>query len=93
MRWTNALPHRRLSLTVTRSYRNRVGPIPASPISPRRQPDLDYSQLATIMKDPERSGFADYRVASEGYFRAMGIPLVRGRLFDERDGPEAPTSP
>ena len=56
----------------------------------RRDEQIDYSQLATIMKDPERSGFADYRVASEGYFRAMGIPLVRGRLFDERDGPEAP---
>jgi putative ABC transport system permease protein len=51
---------------------------------------IDYTQLATIMKDPERSGFADYRVASEGYFRAMGIPLVRGRLFDHRDGREAP---
>jgi predicted permease len=56
----------------------------------RMDEKIDYSQLATIMKDPERSGFADYRVASEGYFRAMGIPLVRGRLFDERDGPEAP---
>jgi putative ABC transport system permease protein len=51
---------------------------------------IDYSQLATIMKDPERSGFADYRVASNGYFRAMGIPLLRGRLFDDRDGPDAP---
>jgi predicted permease len=51
---------------------------------------IEYSQLASIMKDPERSGFADFRVASEGYFRAMGIPLLRGRLFDGRDGPDAP---
>jgi putative ABC transport system permease protein len=35
-------------------------------------------------------GVADYCVASEGYFKALGIPLVRGRLFDERDGPDAP---
>lgn len=56
----------------------------------RMDEKIDYSQLATIMKDPERSGFADYRVASEGYFRAMGIPLLRGRLFDDRDGPAAP---
>jgi predicted permease len=33
---------------------------------------------------------ADYCVASEGYFKALGIPLLRGRLFDERDGPDAP---
>ncbi|MDQ3950841.1 MAG: ABC transporter permease, partial [Gemmatimonadota bacterium] len=51
---------------------------------------IDFSQLATLAKIPERTGTADFRVASEGYFRAMGIPLVRGRLFDERDGPDAP---
>ncbi|MDQ3951021.1 MAG: ABC transporter permease, partial [Gemmatimonadota bacterium] len=51
---------------------------------------IDFSQLATLAKIAERTGTADFRVASEGYFRAMGIPLVRGRLFDERDGPDAP---
>jgi len=35
-------------------------------------------------------GSADYCVASEGYFKALGIPLLNGRLFDERDGPDAP---
>jgi predicted permease len=37
-----------------------------------------------------RQGLAAFRVASEGYFQAMGIRLVRGRLFEERDGPDAP---
>jgi putative ABC transport system permease protein len=38
----------------------------------------------------ERSRDADYRAASAGYFAAMGIPLMRGRLFQENDGPDAP---
>src|SRR5437868_11834591 len=38
----------------------------------------------------ERSRDADYRAASAGYFGAMGIPLVRGRLFQESDGPDSP---
>ncbi|MGH7571204.1 MAG: ABC transporter permease [Gemmatimonadota bacterium] len=47
----------------------------------------DFGRLAN---DPVRTGYAEFRVASEGYFRALGIPLLRGRLFDERDGPDAP---
>ncbi len=31
------------------------------------------------------SGYTDYNVATSGYFGALGIPLERGRLFDERD--------
>jgi predicted permease len=37
-----------------------------------------------------RAGFAGYRIASEGYFRAMGIRLVRGRLFEPSDTADAP---
>jgi putative ABC transport system permease protein len=40
--------------------------------------------------NPARRGQANYRVASAGYFAAMGIPLRRGRMFDSRDIVNAP---
>jgi len=33
---------------------------------------------------------ADYRVVTPGYFRAMGIPLVQGRLLNEQDDRDHP---
>lgn len=46
----------------------------------------------TFRKDdnPLTTGEGEYRLASSGYFTAMGIPLVRGRFFDERDSGAAP---
>ncbi len=38
-----------------------------------------------IFKDREHTGDADYCVAMDGFFTALGIPLLSGRLFDEGD--------
>lgn len=45
---------------------------------------------ANCFTNPEHTGNADYVVASEGYFESLGIPLLRGRLFNGADGPTAP---
>ena len=39
---------------------------------------------------PDLNFSPDYQVVSAGYFRAMGIPIVRGRAFDGRDAATGP---
>jgi predicted permease len=53
-----------------------------------KQPRMD--DLEQLFHQSARTGDADYCVASEGYFRALGIPLRRGRLFDQRDTMDSP---
>jgi predicted permease len=58
-------------------------------MSPQEKtPTMD--DLGQLFHDFTRTGDADYCVASEGYFRTLGIPLRRGRLFDDRDTMDAP---
>jgi putative ABC transport system permease protein len=58
---------------------------------------LNPRDVPTRMEDFERlghnpsiTGYADYLVASEDYFRVLAIPLLRGRFFDNRDVMNAP---
>jgi len=44
----------------------------------------------SLFNQKERLGNADFCVATDGYFQALGVPLIRGRMFDERDGANAP---
>jgi putative ABC transport system permease protein len=46
--------------------------------------------FGVLFQQKERIGNADFCVATDGYFRVLGIPLIRGRMFDERDGANAP---
>ncbi len=46
--------------------------------------------IESLFANKEQTGQADFVVASEGYFQTLKIPVLRGRLFDDSDGPNAP---
>jgi predicted permease len=50
----------------------------------------DLGKQLDALAGTGKSGDADFRVASTGYFAALEIPLLRGRTFRESDGPETP---
>jgi predicted permease len=79
----------------------RVGAISAMPLDgglpdgmfllmSQNEVPSDLNGLLALFRNKERQGEADFGVATGGYFQMLGIPVVRGRLFDERDGPNAP---
>ena len=45
-----------------------------------------------INNNPSKKGNAAYRLASSGYFGAMSIPVLRGRMFDASDAVNAPNA-
>jgi putative ABC transport system permease protein len=79
-----------------------VGAVSALPIADGGLPDGMFLQMTQnelpktvdgfgpLLQQKERIGSADFGVATDGYFQVLGIPLIRGRIFDERDGPNSP---
>jgi predicted permease len=59
-------------------------------VLPRADIDLDPRDLESLFRDKTHTGYASYSVASPGYFAAMHIPLISGRMFDDRDRAGAP---
>ena len=53
-------------------------------------PPRDFGEFGEMIRSKERAGSAEFRLASASYFKTMGIPLVRGRLFEDRDTIDAP---
>jgi len=51
---------------------------------------LRMEDAERLFRVPERTGNAEFRLASPGYFEAMGITPERGRLFEARDTEDAP---
>jgi len=43
-----------------------------------------------LFQQKDRLGTADFGVVTGGYFQTLGIPLLRGRLFDDRDTADSP---
>ena len=64
-----------------------VGTVTALPLS-GGGPD----GMFLIANNPARKGQADYRLATAGYFAALRIPVLRGRMFDASDKFESPNA-
>ena len=58
-------------------------------MSPGANPKT-FDDLRPLFAQKELQGNADFAVATAGYFHVLGIPLIKGRLFEDRDGPDAP---
>src|SRR5271156_88364 len=49
-----------------------------------------FADFDTLAHNHITSGYADYSVVSDDYFRALGVLLLQGRFFDTRDVMDAP---
>ncbi len=55
-----------------------------------QKPPASLEEFVHTTQSPAQAGHALYCVAGADYFRTMGIPLIRGRIFGAQDGLNAP---
>jgi len=68
-----------------------VSSVGASTHIPLAGDNMNFAFFIEGRQSPEgRLPGADCRAVTPDYFNALGIPLVKGRAFSDRDGPEAP---
>ena len=59
------------------------------PKTPKNLDELGR-EFDLLFQQKQRLGEAEYCIATAGYFQALEIPLIRGRMFDDRDTADAP---
>ena len=57
----------------------------AEEVPTARNPEELGRQFGLLFQQKDRIGNADFGVVSEGYFQALAIPLLRGRMFNAGD--------
>jgi putative ABC transport system permease protein len=60
------------------------------PMDRQGQANFEFSIVGDPPLSPGKSITANYATVSPDYFRVMRIPLLRGRVFSERDSPSNP---
>jgi predicted permease len=55
-----------------------------------QMPPANFDEFGRMAQNRSQTGVAEYAVASEEYFRTLGIPLIRGRMFGEQDDLNSP---
>jgi putative ABC transport system permease protein len=53
-------------------------------------PPANFDEFGRIAQNHAQTGHALYAVATEGYFKTLGIPLIRGRMFEDQDTLNSP---
>jgi predicted permease len=59
-------------------------------VLPSASSGIDMAQMERLFADKAHAGYATRHVVNPDYFRAVGIPLVSGRLFNAGDRTGAP---
>jgi len=54
------------------------------------KPPANYDEFGQMAHDRSQVGHALYCLAGADYFRTMGIPLIRGRMFADQDAMDSP---
>ncbi len=55
-----------------------------------RKPPANFNEWGRMAQNRSQTGHALYCVAGEEYFRTVGVPLIRGRMFGEQDDWNSP---